>query len=74
MDERTPAAQNRWGEIIRRQAASGLSVAEFCRRQRVPAAAFFLWKRWLGAPARTFVEAKVAGDDGAAVDWAPRAV
>jgi hypothetical protein len=67
MDERTSAAQDRWGEIIRRQSASGLSVAEFCRRQRVPASSFFLWKRRLGASAGAFVEAKVAGDGGAAM-------
>lgn len=67
MDERTSAAQSRWGEIIRRQVASGLSVAEFCRRDRVPASSLFLWKRRLGPAASAFVEAKVAGD-GARVD------
>ena len=62
MDERTSAAQSRWREIFRRQSGSGLSVAEFCRRERVPPSSFFLWKRRLGPAARAFVEAKVAGD------------
>jgi transposase len=63
MNQRTSAARDRWRELIRRQAASGLSVAEFCRRDRVPSSSLFAWKRKLGlsppaAPA--FVEAVVA--------------
>jgi hypothetical protein len=63
MNQRTSAARDRWRELIRRQAAGGLSVAEFCRRDRVPASSLFAWRRKLGlspptAPA--FVEAVVA--------------
>jgi hypothetical protein len=62
MNERSSAAHDRWREIIRRQSASGLSVAEFCRRDRLPASSFFAWKRKLGpSPAASaFVEATVA--------------
>ena len=44
--------------------ASGLSVAEFCHRDRVPASSLFAWKRRLGVTAAAFIEAKVA-DAGA---------
>jgi hypothetical protein len=77
MNQLTSAAQDRWHELIRRQSASGLCVAEFCRRDRVPASSFFAWKRRLGpsspaAPA--FIEALVAArPDGAGADPRPEA-
>jgi hypothetical protein len=76
MNQLASAAQDRWRELIRRQSASGLSVAEFCRRDRVPASSFFAWKRNLGpspaAPA--FVEVVVAArPDGAGADPRPEA-
>jgi len=41
------AAAARWGAIVRDQAVSGLSVAAYCRRTRVPQASFYAWRRKL---------------------------
>jgi transposase-like protein len=41
----------RWRELVRGQAGSGLSVAAYCRRARVPQSSFYAWRRKLGAPA-----------------------
>lgn len=40
-------AAARWREIVRGHAASGLSVAAYCRRVRVPASSFYAWRRRL---------------------------
>jgi hypothetical protein len=48
----------RWREILRRQAGSGLSVAAFCRRSRIPEASFYVWRRKL-REAATFAEVRV---------------
>jgi len=37
----------RWREIVRGQANSGLSVAAYCRRARVPQSSFYAWRRKL---------------------------
>ena len=34
-----------WRERIRRQAESGLTIAQFCCQQRFPVASFHAWKR-----------------------------
>lgn len=49
----------RWGEILRRQAKSGLSVAAFCRRSRIPQASFYAWRRRLRSAA-AFTEVRVS--------------
>jgi hypothetical protein len=49
----------RWREILRRQARSGLSVAAFCRRSRIPQASFYAWRRKLRGGA-AFTEVRVA--------------
>lgn len=36
-----------WRERLGRQARSGLSIAEFCRREGVSAASFYQWRRRL---------------------------
>ena len=36
-----------WAGRLRRQAASGLSIAAFCRREQVSPATFYFWKRRL---------------------------
>jgi len=46
--KRTGAAE-RWRELLRRQATSGLSVTEFCRRQDVSEASFYQWRKRLRA-------------------------
>jgi hypothetical protein len=60
---RTNIAARRWRKIIRDQQASGLSVAEYCRRARVSAWSLYCWRRRLRAEpkaAAKFVEVKVA--------------
>ncbi len=37
-----------WREIVRNQAQSGMSVAAYCRRSRVPQSSFYAWRRKLG--------------------------
>lgn len=36
-----------WAEIVARCEASGLSIAEFCRREQLPEWKFFSWRRRL---------------------------
>lgn len=53
--------QGLWGQRIAAQQASGLSVAEFCRRERIQKSGFYYWKRRVpGTPSEGFVELKVA--------------
>ena len=58
MNKRSNAA-GRWREIVRRQAGSGLSVAAFCRRSRIPQASFYFWRRKLG-DAEVFTEVRIS--------------
>lgn len=62
--KRTGAAE-RWRELLRRQATSGLSVAEFCRRQDVSEASFYQWRKRLRAESPT---------EAAPADFLPLAV
>lgn len=48
-----------WREIVRGHAQSGLSVAAYCRRARVPQSSFYAWRRKLRRSA-TFTEVRVA--------------
>jgi transposase-like protein len=48
----------RWRKIVRGHADSGLSVAAYCRRTRVPQASFFAWRRKL-RDAATFAEVRL---------------
>ncbi len=57
MSKRSDSAL-RWRAILRRQAGSGLSVAAFCRRSRIPQASFYVWRRKL-RDATTFAEVRV---------------
>jgi hypothetical protein len=63
MSECESSLSHKWRDLIRRQRASGLSVAAFCRQNGVAGSSFFAWKRKIGpspaAPA--FVEATLAG-------------
>lgn len=42
-----PSTAERWRGLLRRQAESGLSVAEFCRRRDVSEASFYQWRKRL---------------------------
>jgi len=41
-----------WRGVLREQAASGLSIAAFCRERGVAPASFFCWRRRLSTHAR----------------------
>ncbi len=41
------SARDRWERLLAEQAGSGLSVAEFCRRNDVSAASFYQWRKKL---------------------------
>ena len=43
--QRDPERERFWRETIKRQAASGLSVREFCRREQLAETSFFAWRR-----------------------------
>ena len=58
MSKRRDSA-GRWREILRRQAGSGLSIAAFCRRSRIPQATFYVWRRKL-RDAAVFTEVHVS--------------
>jgi hypothetical protein len=45
--------EHTWRLRLRRQAASGLSIREFCSREGVSSASFYAWRRRLAAPAAT---------------------
>lgn len=47
-----PAVRKRWHTLLRQHSQSGLSIAQFCKRQGCSTAAFYLWRRRLaGQPA-----------------------
>lgn len=42
--------EHTWRLRLRRQAASGLSIVAFCRREDVSSASFYAWRRRLATP------------------------
>lgn len=57
-------ARGRWEHVLAKQAGSGLSIAEFCRRNEVSAASFYQWRKKLGQRqpvAEAFVPVAVLG-------------
>jgi hypothetical protein len=42
--------EHTWRVRLRRQAASGLPIAEFCSREGISTASFYAWRRRLAAP------------------------
>lgn len=68
--------QAQWRERIARQAASGLSVAAFCKREGIAAQSFYGWRTRLGkrdqpapvaAGAAPFIDLGELGEAGAVV-------
>ena len=43
--QRDPEREQFWREVVRRQASSGVSVREFCRREQLAETSFFAWRR-----------------------------
>jgi len=62
-----------WRRRVKRQRESGLSIAEFCRREKVSPHSFHVWKRKLGQPesagrtSKSAAAAKRSGNRRAAV-------
>src|SRR5437667_12012769 len=48
-----------WRRIVERQQVSGLPVAVFCRRSRIPQSSFFAWRKKL-RKATGFAEVKLS--------------
>src|SRR5688572_14712818 len=48
--QRDPAKEAYWGEVIERQASSGLSMREFCRHEGVAERSLHAWGRTIGRP------------------------
>jgi hypothetical protein len=55
-----------WQQLISRQGKSGLSVREFCRRERVNAVLFYRWRGKLSGP-KPDPQAKVGARESTAV-------
>lgn len=43
--QRDPAREVKWRQILARQGTSGLSIRAFCQRERLPESAFYAWRR-----------------------------
>ncbi len=43
------AIRERWGTLVERWRASGLSAAEFCRREQISSRRFYKWRRKLAS-------------------------
>lgn len=75
--QRDPNREVRWREVLKRHGRSGLSVREFCQRERLPESAFYAWRRTIQhrdvqrTPAPAFVPLTVQTDaaagDGAVI-------
>ena len=61
------STRQRWHELIRQQGSSGLSVAEFCRRQDISQASFYQWRKKLQSD-DAFVPLSVVGAAGVSVE------
>ncbi len=58
MAGRSSERERYWRQVIRDQAASGLSISAFCREREVSPASFFSWRRKLAAGGRKEVAGK----------------
>ena len=43
--QRNPAREAKWRQVLARHAQSGLSVRAFCRREGLPESAWYAWRR-----------------------------
>ena len=69
--ERDLSKEQHWRDVIARQAASGLNVRAFCRREEIAESAFHAWRRTIrerdgdvkpASPAPRFVPAVITPD------------
>lgn len=47
--QRDGAKERFWRDVLKRRAASGLSVRAFCRQEKLRESAFYAWRRTIGA-------------------------
>jgi len=68
-----PKVASLWRERVEHQRRSGMSVAEYCRRERVSTGSFYAWRRRLGT-SRMKVGEKTGrrGPNEASLGRAPR--
>jgi transposase-like protein len=55
--------RRRWQELVRQQAASGLSVREFCEQEQISRPSFYAWRRRLAQQAGSVVQSPATGGD-----------
>jgi hypothetical protein len=63
--QRDPRKEQFWRRRVRQWHGSGLSIAEFCRQQKLAAASFYNWRRTLAqrdAEATEFVPVRVLAE------------
>lgn len=69
--ERDVGKERHWRDVLKRQAASGLNVRAFCRREEIAESAFHFWRRTIrerddrakpALPVPQFVPAVIAPD------------
>jgi transposase-like protein len=46
--QQDPAKESYWRKVLKRFAASGLSVREFCKREQLTESQFYAWRRTIG--------------------------
>jgi transposase len=46
--QQDPAKEAYWRQVLKRFAASGLSVREFCKREQLTESQFYAWRRTIG--------------------------
>jgi transposase-like protein len=66
--QRDPRKEQFWRRMVRQWRDSGLSIAEFCRRQGLSAASFHAWRRIVAQrdlEAASFVPVRVRAETGA---------
>ena len=75
--QRDAEKERRWREVLSRQASSGLSVREFCKRERLTESQFYAWRRTIaerdGESSPSFVPVVVndqpKGDASIVIEW-----
>lgn len=65
------ATEQRWRDLIREQRQSGLSIAEFCRKNGFSANSLYFWRKKLAVdePAKAFVPLAIVDSQGAEVEF-----
>lgn len=65
MPKKSSEKQLYWQAMVNRQASSGLSIREFCRKEGVSEPSFYMWRKKLGEPSRRKARAESLNHRGA---------